>query len=220
MASSFSKGGIGVNLSVRQQDIVSIVRAEGPITGEAIAKRLNLTRSALRSDLTVLTMLQILDARPKVGYFYIGSSLEKQTAQLINQYTVGQVVSQAIVVTPTTSLYDTVVTIFTEDVGTILVGEDGILAGLVSRKDLLRATVGKTDPHAVPISMIMTPTSKVVYVEPSASLVEAAQKMDDFEVDCVPVVNVDKVDGKKVLRIVGRISKTTIMKVFLELSRM
>jgi hypothetical protein len=123
-------------------------------------------------------------------------------------------------VTPTTSLYDTVVTIFTEDVGTILVGEDGILAGLVSRKDLLRATVGKTDPHAVPISMIMTPTSKVVYVEPSASLVEAAQKMDDFEVDCVPVVNVDKVDGKKVLRIVGRISKTTIMKVFLELSRM
>ena len=40
MASSFSKGGIGVNLSVRQQDIVSIVRAEGPITGEAIAKRL------------------------------------------------------------------------------------------------------------------------------------------------------------------------------------
>ena len=203
MASSFSKGGIGVNLSVRQQDIVSIVRAEGPITGEAIAKRLNLTRSALRSDLTVLTMLQILDARPKVGYFYIGSSSEKQTAQLINQYTVGQVVSQAIVVTPTTSLYDTVVTIFTEDVGTILVGEDG-----------------KTDPHAVPISMIMTPTSKVVYVEPSASLVEAAQKMDDFEVDCVPVVNVDKVDGKKVLRIVGRISKTTIMKVFLELSRM
>ena len=73
MASSFSKGGIGVNLSVRQQDIVSIVRAEGPITGEAIAKRLNLTRSALRSDLTVLTMLQILAARPKVGYFYIGS---------------------------------------------------------------------------------------------------------------------------------------------------
>lgn len=220
MASSFYKGGIGVNLSVRQQDIVSIVRAEGPITGEAIAKRLNLTRSALRSDLTVLTMLQILDARPKVGYFYIGSSSEKQTAQLINQYTVGQVVSQAIVVSPTTSLYDTVVTIFTEDVGTILVGDDGILAGLVSRKDLLRATVGKTDPHAVPISMIMTPTSKVVYVEPSASLVEAAQKMDDFEVDCVPVVNVDKVDGKKVLRIVGRISKTTIMKVFLELSRM
>lgn len=44
--------------------------------------------------------------------------------------------------------------------------------------------------------------------------------MDDFEVDCVPVVNLEKVDGKKVLRIVGRISKTTIMKVFLELSRM
>lgn len=209
-----------MNLSERQRDIVNIVRAEGPITGESIAQRLNLTRSALRSDLTVLTMLQILDARPKVGYFYIGSSTEKQTAQVINQYRVGQVASQAIVVSPGTSLYDTVVTIFTEDVGTILVGEEGLLLGVVSRKDLLRATVGKNDPHSLPISMIMTPTSKVVYVEPDASLVEAAQKMDDFEVDCLPVVTQEKVEGKKTLRIVGRISKTTIMKVFLELSRM
>lgn len=209
-----------MNLSERQRDIVNIVRAEGPITGESIAQRLNLTRSALRSDLTVLTMLQILDARPKVGYFYIGSSTEKQTAQVINQYRVGQVASQAIVVSPSTSLYDTVVTIFTEDVGTILVGEEGLLLGVVSRKDLLRATVGKNDPHSLPISMIMTPTSKVVYVEPDASLVEAAQKMDDFEVDCLPVVTQEKVEGKKTLRIVGRISKTTIMKVFLELSRM
>lgn len=209
-----------MNLSERQRDIVNIVRAEGPITGESIAQRLNLTRSALRSDLTVLTMLQILDARPKVGYFYIGSSTEKQTAQVINQYRVGQVASQAIVVSPSTSLYDTVVTIFTEDVGTILVGEEGLLLGVVSRKDLLRATVGKNDPHTLPISMIMTPTSKVVYVEPDASLVEAAQKMDDFEVDCLPVVTQEKVEGKKTLRIVGRISKTTIMKVFLELSRM
>lgn len=209
-----------MNLSERQRDIVNIVRAEGPITGESIARRLHLTRSALRSDLTVLTMLQILDARPKVGYFYIGSSTEKQTAQVINQYRVGQVASQAIVVAPSTSLYDTVVTIFTEDVGTILVGEDGLLLGVVSRKDLLRATVGKNDPHSLPISMIMTPTSKVVYVEPNTSLVEAAQKMDDFEVDCLPVVTKEHLDGKKALRIGGRISKTTIMKVFLELSRM
>ena len=218
MASSFSKGGIGVNLSVRQQDIVSIVRAEGPITGEAIAKRLNLTRSALRSDLTVLTMLQILDARPKVGYFYIGSSSEKQTAQLINQYTVGQVVSQAIVVTPTTSLYDTVVTIFTEDVGTILVCDDSYLVGVVSRKDLLRASMGQTDSHTMPISMIMTPVSKVITVEPTDTLVEAAQKMIDYEVDCLPVVVREDVENKKRLKVVGRVSKTTVAKVFLECS--
>ncbi|MCF0154860.1 MAG: helix-turn-helix transcriptional regulator [Veillonella sp.] len=209
-----------MNLSERQQDIVNIVRTEGPITGESIANRLNLTRSALRSDLTVLTMLQILDARPKVGYFYIGSNTEKQAAQILHQYSVGQVASQAVVVTPSTTLYDTIVTIFTEDVGTILVGEEGILAGVVSRKDLLRAAVGKNDPHTVPISMIMTPASKVVYVEPEEQLIVAAQKMDDFEVDCLPVVHREEVDHKRQLRIVGRVSKTNIMKVFLELSRM
>ena len=33
---------------------------------------LNVTRATLRSDLAILTMTGILDARPKVGYFYSG----------------------------------------------------------------------------------------------------------------------------------------------------
>ena len=56
-----------MNLSDRQEAIVSIVRDNGPITGSKIAEQLHVTRSALRSDLSVLTMLHVLDARPKVG---------------------------------------------------------------------------------------------------------------------------------------------------------
>ena len=49
------KGGYRVKLSKRQEQIAQIVREEGPVTGSAIAEHLEVTRSALRSDLSVLT---------------------------------------------------------------------------------------------------------------------------------------------------------------------
>ena len=54
------KGGYRVKLSKRQEQIAQIVREEGPVTGSAIAEHLEVTRSALRSDLSVLTMLGVL----------------------------------------------------------------------------------------------------------------------------------------------------------------
>lgn len=207
-----------MKLSKRQEQIAQIVREEGPVTGSAIAEHLEVTRSALRSDLSVLTMLGVLDARPNVGYYYVGLSKETQTAERLKSFLVSDVLSQAVVVSGETSLYDTIVTIFTEDVGTILVCDDSYLVGVVSRKDLLRASMGQTDSHAMPISMIMTPVSKVITVEPTDTLVEAAQKMIDYEVDCLPVVVREDVENKKRLKVVGRVSKTTVTKVFLECS--
>lgn len=212
------KGGYRVKLSKRQEQIAQIVREEGPVTGSAIAEHLEVTRSALRSDLSVLTMLGVLDARPNVGYYYVGLSKETQTAERLKSFLVSDVLSQAVVVNGDTSLYDTIVTIFTEDVGTILVCDDSYLVGVVSRKDLLRASMGQTDSHTMPISMIMTPVSKVITVEPTDTLVEAAQKMIDYEVDCLPVVVREDVENKKHLKVVGRVSKTTVAKVFLECS--
>ena len=197
-----------MKLSKRQEQIAQIVREEGPVTGSAIAEHLEVTRSALRSDLSVLTMLGVLDARPNVGYYYVGLSKETQTAERLKSFLVSDVLSQAVVVSGETSLYDTIVTIFTEDVGTILVCDDSYLVGVVSRKDLLRASMGQTDSHAMPISMIMTPVSKVITVEPTDTLVEAAQKMIDYEVDCLPVVVREDVGNKKRLKVVGRVSKT------------
>ena len=212
------KGGYRVKLSKRQEQIAQIVREEGPVTGSAIAEHLEVTRSALRSDLSVLTMLGVLDARPNVGYYYVGLSKETQTAERLKSFMVSDVLSQAVVVNGDTSLYDTIVTLFTEDVGTILVCDGSYLMGVVSRKDLLRASMGQTDSHTMPISMIMTPVSKVIAVEPTDTLVEAAQKMIDYEVDCLPVVVREDVENKKRLKVVGRVSKTTVAKVFLECS--
>ncbi len=61
-----------IELSKRQQQIVEIVKNNVPITGEHIAERLSLTRATLRPDLAILTMSGILEARPRVGYYYSG----------------------------------------------------------------------------------------------------------------------------------------------------
>ena len=63
-----------MGLTARQKQIAEIVRAEGPITGQRIADQLHVTRAALRSDLAILIMSGIIDARPKVGYYFIGRS--------------------------------------------------------------------------------------------------------------------------------------------------
>lgn len=70
-----------INLTSRQERIIQIVKDDGPITGENIAEQLNLTRATLRPDLAILTMSGILDARPRVGYFFSG----KSTMQVIGE---------------------------------------------------------------------------------------------------------------------------------------
>ncbi|KGF47929.1 hypothetical protein HMPREF0872_02235 [Veillonella montpellierensis DNF00314] len=207
-----------MELSKRQEKILDIVRDEGPITGSAIAKKLDVTRSALRSDLSVLTMIGMLDARPKVGYYFVGKSQNNLLVDALSKYKVRDVLSQAVVVSQDMSLYDTIVTIFTEDVGTLLVCEDGYLIGIVSRKDLLRASIGQNNQTTVPVSMIMTPVSKIIVVSPTDTVVEAAQKLIDYEVDCLPVVEKEMEGNKKKYRVIGRISKTNITKLYLECS--
>ena len=54
-----------MELTSRQNEIVAIVKERGPITGDEIARELNISRSTIRSDLTILTMIEILGARPK-----------------------------------------------------------------------------------------------------------------------------------------------------------
>lgn len=46
-----------IQLNERQEKIVEIVKAEGPITGEHIADKLGLTRASLRPDLAFLTQI-------------------------------------------------------------------------------------------------------------------------------------------------------------------
>ena len=109
-----------IPLSDRQKKIAEIVRRSGPITGTEIAGELGLTRAALRSDLAILTMGGILDARPRVGYFYTGKSTLGMLVEELSSITIEDIMSVPIVVSASKSAYDAVVTMFLEDVGTSL----------------------------------------------------------------------------------------------------
>ena len=112
------------------------------------------------------------------------------------------------------SLYEVIVNMFLSDVGSIfIIDKEENLCGIVSRKDLLKATIGGADMNKMPIGMIMTRTPNIVTVGREDKVVLAAKKIIEHEVDSIPVV--EQVDNN--IKIVGKISKTNITKLFLEI---
>ncbi len=207
-----------MDLSQRQETIIEIVKNHGPITGEQIAEQLNLTRATLRPDLSILTMAGLLEARPRVGYFYSGKTTDRVLADKITRFKVGDVKSVPIVIPESCTVYDAVVTMFIEDVGTLyVVREGGLLEGVVSRKDLLKTTLGGHDIHKLPISVIMTRMPNVHMTLENDSVWLAAGKLLSHEVDSLPVVRAVPGTNEKEYEVVGRFSKTNLTRIFVEL---
>jgi CBS domain-containing protein len=206
-----------IELTKRQQQILDIVREVGPITGESIADRLGLTRATLRPDLAILTMAGFLEARPRVGYFYAGKKSGEIFGDKLRKMTVREYKAVPVVVSEDTSIYDAIVTMFMADVGSIfVVKEHGILSGVISRKDLLKVAIGKQDTHQMPVSLTMTRMPNIVTVKPEDSVYDAAKKLIDYQIDSMPVVRALDESGRQ-LEVVGRFTKTTIAKIFVEL---
>lgn len=209
-----------MKLTPRQQVIVNLVRDGQPITSEALAAKVGVTRAALRPDLAILTMLGILDARPKVGYIYVEKPSESLVKQYISNIKVGEIMSKPVFISEEVTVYDAIVLIFLNDVGTMfVVDSDQCLIGAVSRKDFLKIAIGGTDIHKVPVGVIMTRMPNIIWAEPEESAFSAAKKIITHEIDCIPVVErVASTMEKEQLRIVGKISKTNITKLFLKLA--
>jgi len=209
-----------IELNERQEKILAIVKTEGPITGEKIAEILNVTRAALRPDLAVLTMSGFLEAKPRVGYSFRTEGAGSEIRRALNQYRVRDIQSLPVILKENTSVYDAIVTLFVEDTGSVyIVGEDGYLSGLVSRKDCLKTTLGQADIHKMPISIIMTRMPNIIIANLDDTVVEVVRKIVEHEVDSLPVVKcfLDQA-GEEKLEVVGKISKTNIARLFLDLA--
>lgn len=204
-----------IQLNDRQEHILQIVKENGPITGEHIAERLHLTRATLRPDLAILTMAGFLDARPRVGYFYTGKSGSQLLTEKVKKLKVNDYQSIPVVISEGTSVYDAICTMFLEDVGTLfVVDKSGLLAGVLSRKDLLRASIGKQDLSSFPVSIIMTRMPNITICEKEDLLVEVANKIIDKQIDAVPIVK----KSSKGLEVIGRITKTNMTKVLVDIA--
>ncbi|RIV25877.1 CBS domain-containing protein [Alicyclobacillaceae bacterium I2511] len=203
-----------IELSNRQQTIVEIVKRHGPITGEKIAELVSLTRATLRPDLSLLTMAGFLEARPRVGYFYSGKQNTDLLGEAVRHLPLRDYKSVPVVVSDTVSVYDAIVTMFMEDVGTLAVVRESLLQGIVSRKDLLKVAIGGGETRQIPVNVAMTRMPHVITVAQDATLYEAALLLVRHQVDSLPVVIQQSEGG---LEVVGRVSKTTIVRAFVEL---
>ena len=207
-----------IQLNPRQLKIIDIVKENEPITSESIASILNVTRATLRSDLAILTMTGILDARPKVGYFYSGINGASLVGNKIKDKKVKDIMSMPVVIKQDTNIYDSIVTMFLSDVGSVfIIDENENLCGIVSRKDLLKATIGRADINKMPVCMIMTRTPNVITTNKEDDVVLAAKKIIEHEVDSIPVVEINEEDTNQI-KVIGRLSKTNITKLFLEIA--
>jgi CBS domain-containing protein len=209
----------GIKFSNRQNKIIELVKENAPITSEQLADRVGVTRAALRSDLSVLTMTGILEAKPKVGYIYSKKPSYSLLYDYIRNISVENIMSKPIVVDENTNIYDAVVNLFLNDVGTLFIENEGILTGAVSRKDFLKIAIGGTDMRKVPVGIIMTRMPNIIFVERKDSAYLAARKIIEHEVDSLPVVEKFKNDSKDKLKIVGKISKTNITRLFVKMGK-
>lgn len=204
-----------IELNKRQEHILQIVKDHGPITGENIAEQLNLTRATLRPDLAILTMAGFLEARPRVGYFYSGKSGTQLLTDNLTKLVVKDYQSIPVVVSDGISVYDAICTMFLEDVGTLfVVDHQSHLVGVLSRKDLLRASIGKQDLTTIPVNIIMTRMPNITTCKKDDLLIEVAKKLIIKQIDALPVVK-ETEDG---IEVVGRITKTNITKALVSLA--
>ncbi len=199
-----------IELNKRQEQIVEIVKANGPITGEQIADQLNLTRATLRPDLAILTMSGYLEARPRVGYYFTGKTNTHLLTEQLRKLQVRDYQSIPIVVSTNVSVYDAICMMFLEDVGTLfVVDEQSYLVGVLSRKDLLRTSIGKQELTSIPVNIIMTRMPNITVCKPDDYIIDVAQVLIEKQIDALPVVR----ETGKGYEVIGRITKTNMTKI-------
>lgn len=174
-----------------------------------------MTRATLRPDLAILTMAGFLDARPRVGYYYSGKTGSQLLTDKIKKIKVKDYQSVPVVVEQSASVYDAITTMFLEDVGTLFVVNDkGHLVGVLSRKDLLRASLGNRELTNIPVNIIMTRMPNITMCFKDDLVINVARLLIERQIDGLPVVR-QKEEGYEVI---GRITKTNITKALVEIA--
>ena len=184
----------------RQKKIIEIVKKNQPIKGDDIAKELGVTRSALRTDFSILTKENIIEAKVKKGYYY----KEKKDFRYVKE-----IMSSPIMIDLNTSVYDTIINMFTEDVGSIFVIQKDSLVGVVSRKDLLKSVIGNLDINKMPVSMVMTRMPNLIYAEEDESILSGVKKIIKHQIDSLPVVKVIETEDEIVTKLWEDLLKQT-----------
>ena len=190
-----------MDLTERQKKILVMLKEKSLLSGDEIAQNLNITKSALRTDFSILTTLKLITSKQNKGYSYNN----KCTIIKVKDY-----MSPQNSIDIRTSVYDAIIHLFNYDLGTLVVVENEKLVGIISRKDLLKAALNKKNIEKTPVSMIMTRMPNIIHCFEDDNIIEAIEKLIKHEIDSLPVLRKEK--GK--LSLVGRFTKTNVTKLF------
>ncbi|WP_313965004.1 CBS domain-containing protein [uncultured Streptococcus sp.] len=195
-----------MKLSERQKKIVEIVKSHQPLSGEKISELLDISRATLRPDLSFLTLVGILKATPKIGYTYSGLDLETLFFFDTFQKEVAEIMTSPVLVTHDSYIQDAIITLFMYDADVLyVIDEDKLLLGIMSRKDLLRASLN-SGIQTTPVAVCMTRMPHIITCTKDMNILEAAALLQDHAIDSLPVVDEDN-DRK----IVGTVTKSALL---------
>lgn len=90
-------------------------------------------------------------------------------------------------VTPTQTVAEAVALMRREEVGCVLVCENGRLAGIFTERDLMRRVLAPGKPLTIPVSDCMTPDP--VAIHPKESIAAALRRMEEGSYRHLPVVD-------------------------------
>lgn len=190
-----------MDLTERQKKILVMLKEKSLLSGDEIAQNLNITKSALRTDFSILTTLKLITSKQNKGYSYNNKCTTIKVRDCMSPQNSIDI---------RTSVYDAIIHLFNYDLGTLVVVENEKLVGIISRKDLLKATLNKKNIEKTPVSMIMTRMPNIVHCFEDDNIIEAIEKLIKHEIDSLPVLRKEK--GK--LSLVGRFTKTNVTKLF------
>ena len=190
-----------MDLTERQKKILTMLKEKSLLSGDEIAENLNVTKSALRTDFSILTTLKLITSKQNKGYSYNNKCTTIKVRDCMSPQNSIDI---------RTSVYDAIIHLFNYDLGTLVVVENEKLVGIISRKDLLKATLNKKNIEKTPVSMIMTRMPNIVHCFEDDNIIEAIEKLIKHEIDSLPVLRKEK--GK--LSLVGRFTKTNVTKLF------
>ena len=190
-----------MDLTERQKKILIMLKEKSLLSGDEIAQNLNITKSALRTDFSILTTLKLITSKQNKGYSYNNKCTTIKVRDCMSPQNSIDI---------RTSVYDAIIHLFNYDLGTLVVVENEKLVGIISRKDFLKAALNKKNIEKTPVSMIMTRMPNIVHCFEDDNIKEAIEKLIKHEIDSLPVLRKEK--GK--LSLVGRFTKTNVTKLF------
>ena len=123
-----------MDLTERQKKILIMLKEKSLLSGDEIAQNLNITKSALRTDFSILTTLKLITSKQNKGYSYNNKCTTIKVRDCMSPQNSIDI---------RTSVYDAIIHLFNYDLGTLVVVENEKLVGIISRKDLLKATLNK-----------------------------------------------------------------------------